>query len=1130
MTTFRVLRLGLLLAVLGLFTSLHAEDIDLYTGNQDNTDLPNVLFVIDTGANFSSSAPTPCTTYADGSGAAPSLGNTGGGVEQCALVNLITGLGSKLRVNFGILVNNNNNFATDTRLSTDPAYHEVCQGSAGGCVIRKLTDMTVEANRTNLVNFIKSWRMSGNNSATEFNVKSGGDATASNMQEAWAYYNGKIGMSGKNYAENRLNGCQKNFIIFIGNSLTNSGTPRDSASPTPDNTTTGLKSLQVGATDAQKIKISETVIFDPSARADKKTCGVTQLPATTAASDWSENWADEWARLMNQKDGSSTLDGAQNIITYTVGIIDNSGTNTCKPDYPALLKTAAKYGGGSYFQTEDTAALVAAFEKILNEVQAVNSVFASSSLPVSVNAQGTYLNQVFLGMFRPDAKAGPRWVGNLKQYQFILSGTDLILGDNDTPPKAALNSIGGFISPNAISFWTSKTSSAPDSTGGFFVRNPQGVGAGFDSPDGEVVEKGGVAQQLRLENLTAAYSTSPGSPRRLYTYCPGGASCDQNLSTASANVFATGNTAITSGLLGVADTGTRDTLIKWVRGQDNCTGTDCGELGPGSPYTVRPSVHGDALHSRPVVVNYGGTPNKLVVFYGANDGVFRAVNGSQADAIVSGAVSVPPGGELWGLVLPEHYARLNRQRINTPELKMPGSTESAARPKDYFVDGATGAYQQYNADGTIKKAWLFLSMRRGGRFIYALDVTDPTAPKVMWRKSSVDTGFGEMGQTWSRPRIALVKGHTGPVLVFGAGYAGGYAADGKTPIEEDAEPPGTDTMGRGIFMLDAETGALVWRATPTATSTADAALCGSTGVACAVVSGMNWSIPAEIGFVDRGSDGYTERLYAVDTGGNVWRVDLEPLAGTAPANWQVTQLAALGCGTGACATGTTPRKFFYPPSVIPVGSTGSVGAYDAVLLGSGDREHPLKSNTPTYAVVNRLYLLKDTDTGKSTSRTTPITESGNLFNATSVAYDGSLSGYYVTLTGAGEKVVNAPLTVKGTTFFGTNAPTEKSATSCSNLGLARGYALDPFTAKYGSTNYEGGGLPPSAVSGIVAVKNADGKTVLKDFCMGCGGADNLQAGGGTTSGTTADQKSAFGAKDPGKPVPKKVRRTYWYKK
>jgi len=223
------------------------------------------------------------------------------------------------------------------------------------------------------------------------------------------------------------------------------------------------------------------VIFDPSARADKKTCGVTQLPATTAASDWSENWADEWARLMNQKDGSSTLDGAQNIITYTVGIIDNSGTNTCKPDYPALLKTAAKYGGGSYFQTEDTAALVAAFEKILNEVQAVNSVFASSSLPVSVNAQGTYLNQVFLGMFRPDAKAGPRWVGNLKQYQFILSGTDLILGDNDTPPKAALNSIGGFISPNAISFWTSKTSSAPDSTGGFFVRNPQGVGAGFDS-------------------------------------------------------------------------------------------------------------------------------------------------------------------------------------------------------------------------------------------------------------------------------------------------------------------------------------------------------------------------------------------------------------------------------------------------------------------------------------------------------------------------------------------------------------------------------------------------------------------------------------------------------------------------
>ena len=42
---------------------------------------------------------------------------------------------------------------------------------------------------------------------------------------------------------------------------------------------------------------------------------------------------------------------------------------------------------------------------IFSEIQAVNSVFASVSLPVSVNTEGTFLNQVYIGMFRPDEKA-----------------------------------------------------------------------------------------------------------------------------------------------------------------------------------------------------------------------------------------------------------------------------------------------------------------------------------------------------------------------------------------------------------------------------------------------------------------------------------------------------------------------------------------------------------------------------------------------------------------------------------------------------------------------------------------------------------------------------------------------------
>ena len=161
--------------------------------------------------------------------------------------------------------------------------------------------------------------------------------------------------------------------------------------------------------------------------------------------------------------------------------------------------------------------LVPEAQAILNEVQAVNSVFSSASLPVSVNAEGTYLNQIFLGMFRPDSGAAPRWLGNLKQYQLVRNTSGgLVMGD--AAGNAAISSAGtGFISPNAVSFWTKKdvavAPDAPDTStppkAGFFRNDPKGVPpTGYDSPDGEVVEKGGVAQQLRLASLTANFSAT----------------------------------------------------------------------------------------------------------------------------------------------------------------------------------------------------------------------------------------------------------------------------------------------------------------------------------------------------------------------------------------------------------------------------------------------------------------------------------------------------------------------------------------------------------------------------------------------------------------------------------------------
>ncbi len=111
-------------------------------------------------------------------------------------------------------------------------------------------------------------------------------------------------------------------------------------------------------------------------------------------------------------------------------------------------------------------------------------MFSSASLPVSANTQGTYLNQVFIGMFRPDGNALPRWVGNLKQYQFVYDAQRDSLQLADINNVAAVSPISGFINQDATSFWTHSSSfwiNVETSSGGRYSRS--------DAPDGEKVER-----------------------------------------------------------------------------------------------------------------------------------------------------------------------------------------------------------------------------------------------------------------------------------------------------------------------------------------------------------------------------------------------------------------------------------------------------------------------------------------------------------------------------------------------------------------------------------------------------------------------------------------------------------------
>ncbi|MGH6627968.1 MAG: pilus assembly protein, partial [Burkholderiaceae bacterium] len=716
-------------------------------------------------------------------------------------------------------------------------------------------------------------------------------------------------------------------------------------------------------------------------------------------------------------------------------------------------------GGGKFFSTNNYDSLVAAFKTAISEIQSVNSVFAAVSLPVSVNTQGSYLNQVYVGMFRPQDNFLPRWNGNLKQYK--LGQVNGVLKLQDADGVGAINNLTGFITECARSYWT------PNSTDSYWALDPSGGcltvtdANSSNYPDGNIVEKGGQAYKARALTPTS---------RTVKTCSPVFASCT------SLTDFSTSNSDITQALLNSGGTD-RDALINWARG----TNVD-DELDKGTS-VMRPSVHGDVVHSRPVPVNHGSDASpSIVAYYGGNDGLLRAVNGNRGNptdstvgAITSGGNTYAAGAELWSFMPPEFYGKIKRLRDNSKPISFPTSTVLTAQPKDYGFDGPITAFQ--GTVGGSTKAYVYATMRRGGRALYAFDVTTPGSPALLWKKgcpnaaddTDCSTDYSSIGQTWSSLKSLYASGYgsgTSPMLIMGGGYDTCEDHDAGSAGGKNHNCTVAATKGNKVFVLDAVTGVVV-----KAFSTDRAVIADSTIV--------------------RDSAGMVKYAYTADMGGNVYRMTF---GSGAPASWTITKIASLGCDTPSACTDSTPnRKFMFAPSVA---TTDNVTYY--VLLGSGDREKPVKEYVASKNVTNYFFMLKDkpSDTGWLTSENATcganvICKSsllGILTSATPSDADlATKKGWYLGMTST-EQVVTSAVTIFGVVTFSTHQPAVTAANACTNnLGTTRVYNvgyLNAASANGTDLRYEdvaGDGLPPSPVAGRVTLDN--GKTV--SFCIGC---------------------------------------------
>jgi type IV pilus assembly protein PilY1 len=188
------------------------------------------------------------------------------------------------------------------------------------------------------------------------------------------------------------------------------------------------------------------------------------------------------------------------------------------------------------------------------------------------------------------------------------------------------------------------------------------------------------------------------------------------------------------------------------------------------------------------------------------------------------------------------------------------------------------------------------------------------------------------------------------------------------------------------------------------------------------------------------------------------------------------------------------------------------GTFDAVVIGTGDREHPLAGSADATVTTNRAYMFADPNVN-TTGTDLNITESNLATVDTTSTIPVDLTGkqgWLVPLR-TGEKVVNGPLVVASDMIFGTNQPCASGTVNASgdcdssgttqtctgNLGIARRYDINFLTGvpsgfKDSSGNFirsevaAGGGFPPTPVAGEVNI-NGVPYTFITDNPLSPGG-------------------------------------------
>jgi type IV pilus assembly protein PilY1 len=361
---------------------------------------------------------------------------------------------------------------------------------------------------------------------------------------------------------------------------------------------------------------------------------------------------------------------------------------------------------------------------------------------------------------------------------------------------------------------------------------------------------------------------------------------------------------LTAADLGVGSNADRDALITFIRNQHL----------------------GDIFHANSVIV---GSPSSFFEDQGFNgSGNFYESNKNRTKVVIVGAndgmlhaFNADTGLEAWTFIP-------NGVLKNLQLLTAAGNTMLSIHT--YYVDSSPKVadawlYSDATNQTKTKDQWktvLVCGLRKGGKTYFALDITDTLNPQYLWEFPTDPGILSKVGQSWSEPAIGKVKIELNGDLYerWVAFMGGGYDASGSS--------------GNTFLVVDIKTGSLLWQYPPN----------GQTD------PNMSYPLAAPPSAVDTNSDGFVDKVYIGDVGGQMWSFDVSFNGATKKSNslWTGTRLFTAPVGSNE------KHPIYYQPAVT-VDRHQNIWIY----FGTGNREDPMNVSSQK----ERLYAVKDDGDG-----------------------------------------------------------------------------------------------------------------------------------------------------------------------